>query len=139
MTRIVFNREEPKPSSKEEKRKKRLTSYQRKLLREDQSSWKEKQSGTCPVCCINRAIELHHIIPKGMGGNPKGECPENWIYICRSCHNGFHSGRIPLAAIMRAKRATDGLDVEKLRELGGHRLIPDLVDGDRQDSGDQVK
>lgn len=67
-----------------------------------------------------------------------GECKENWIYICRGCHTGFHSGRIPLAAIMRAKRATDGLDIEKLRELGGHRLIPDLVDGTRQDCRDQV-
>jgi len=124
MSRIIFNREDPPRTTA---KKKRLTQYQRKLLRKIQEDWKATQPCICPICCINRAIELHHIIPKGMGGNPMGEVEENWIFICRSCHNGFHGGKIPLACVLRAKKDLGGLDLVKLKALAGnHRLIPDV-------------
>jgi len=47
----------------------------------------------CEVCGMP-ADEIHHIHAKGMGGNPKADCIENLIGICRSCHDKAHAGEI---------------------------------------------
>ena len=47
----------------------------------------------CEVCS-NPAVDIHHIEAKGMGGNPKADCIENLVGLCRSCHDKAHAGEI---------------------------------------------
>ena len=44
--------------------------------------------------CSGPAVDIHHIAAKGMGGNPKADCIENLIGLCRSCHDKAHAGAI---------------------------------------------
>jgi len=41
----------------------------------------------CEVCGC-RAVDIHHIEARGMGGNPNGDkdVPENLQALCRGCH-----------------------------------------------------
>ena len=41
----------------------------------------------CEVCG-GRAVDIHHIEPRGMGGNPKGDKDviNNLQALCRPCH-----------------------------------------------------
>lgn len=39
----------------------------------------------CEVC-ENKAVDIHHIEPRGMGGSKKKDKIENLIALCRSCH-----------------------------------------------------
>jgi 5-methylcytosine-specific restriction endonuclease McrA len=42
------------------------------------------------ICCCGRvAVDLHHRISKGQGGN---DHPTNLQPICRECHNKIHNG-----------------------------------------------
>jgi 5-methylcytosine-specific restriction endonuclease McrA len=38
--------------------------------------------------CNNTAVDIHHITPRGIGGDPLGHRDqlENLIALCRSCH-----------------------------------------------------
>ena len=42
----------------------------------------------CSVCGVNRNLDVHHIVSRGMGGSsrPEIEDASNKIVICRSCH-----------------------------------------------------
>src|SRR5688572_21323187 len=42
----------------------------------------------CAICGSSRALDVHHIISRGMGGTSRIELerPANKIIICRSCH-----------------------------------------------------
>jgi len=44
--------------------------------------------------CGDMAQDIHHITPKGMGGNPNADCIENLIGLCRPCHDKAHAGVI---------------------------------------------
>jgi 5-methylcytosine-specific restriction endonuclease McrA len=44
--------------------------------------------------CSEPAVDIHHITAKGMGGNPKADCIENLIGLCRDCHDKAHAGLI---------------------------------------------
>ena len=46
--------------------------------------------------CTGWMHEVHHIDPRGMGGNPNKsrENIENYIATCRNCHNDAESGKI---------------------------------------------
>ena len=41
----------------------------------------------CEICG-GRAVDINHIKPRGMGGNPKGDKDviENLMAVCRPCH-----------------------------------------------------
>jgi 5-methylcytosine-specific restriction endonuclease McrA len=41
------------------------------------------------VGCNNRAVDVHHIDARGMGGDPTGrkDVIENLVALCRRCHN----------------------------------------------------
>lgn len=39
----------------------------------------------CEVCGA-RAVDIHHIYRRGMGGTKKSDQIENLIALCRSCH-----------------------------------------------------
>ena len=45
----------------------------------------------CEVCQhLNRhkrACDIHHIIPRGMGGSKERDYIENLMAVCRDCHN----------------------------------------------------
>ncbi len=56
---------------------------------------KAARSGTspCPICHLARALVEHHI--DGRVG-PDSEKPWNKAYICPSCHDDVHAGKIVL-------------------------------------------
>jgi len=39
----------------------------------------------CEVC-RQRAVDIHHIEPRGMGGSKKKDFIANLVALCRSCH-----------------------------------------------------
>lgn len=47
----------------------------------------------CEICGI-KAVDIHHIEPKGMGGSKTNDHIENLIALCRTCHNKAHNGLI---------------------------------------------
>jgi 5-methylcytosine-specific restriction endonuclease McrA len=48
------------------------------------------QSDVMCEVCGGPAVEIHHVTPKGMGGNPKADCIENLIGLCRRHHDIAH-------------------------------------------------
>lgn len=42
-------------------------------------------------CCGNRAVDIHHIVSRGMGGvaNNRLDIIENLQALCRSCHTKY--------------------------------------------------
>lgn len=39
----------------------------------------------CEVCG-SRAVDIHHIHRRGIGGNPNADRIDNLMAVCRSCH-----------------------------------------------------
>jgi 5-methylcytosine-specific restriction endonuclease McrA len=49
----------------------------------------------CEICGklkILRGMQVHHIIPRGMGGRSNADIPENLIICCHVCHAEAHKG-----------------------------------------------
>ena len=44
----------------------------------------------CMVCGAS-SVDIHHIEPKGMGGRPNADTPDNLIALCRHCHMEAHA------------------------------------------------
>lgn len=44
----------------------------------------------CEICQA-KAVDIHHLEIKGMGGSKTKDYIENLIAICRSCHTKCHS------------------------------------------------
>jgi 5-methylcytosine-specific restriction endonuclease McrA len=42
----------------------------------------------CEVC-DNRAVDIHHIFARGMGGSKEKDSIENLMALCRQCHIFF--------------------------------------------------
>jgi len=40
----------------------------------------------CEVCEVKRAVDIHHIESRGMGGTTKKDTIENIMALCRECH-----------------------------------------------------
>jgi 5-methylcytosine-specific restriction endonuclease McrA len=47
----------------------------------------------CEVCG-SKAVDIHHIEPKGMGGSKLKDYYANLIGLCRSCHIKAHANEI---------------------------------------------
>ena len=64
---------------------KRHTNVYFSFLGYDKTSYIE-----CEVCHA-QAQDIHHIEPRGMGGNPKGDKDriENLMAVCRQCHDKY--------------------------------------------------
>jgi len=45
-------------------------------------------------CCGSKAVDIHHIDPKGMGGSKTKDYIENLIALCRVCHVKAHANII---------------------------------------------
>ena len=43
----------------------------------------------CEICG-KTAVDIHHLIIKGMGGSRTKDYIENLIAVCRGCHNKCH-------------------------------------------------
>jgi predicted HNH restriction endonuclease len=43
--------------------------------------------------CKSRSTDIHHLIPKGMGGSKTKDYILNLVALCRNCHNIAHSDR----------------------------------------------
>jgi len=41
----------------------------------------------CCEVCNRRAVDIHHIEPRGMGGSKLLDTPENLMALCRECHH----------------------------------------------------
>ena len=46
----------------------------------------------CEIC-QSKAVDVHHIEARGMGGSKTKDTPENLMGLCRSCHDQF--GDVP--------------------------------------------
>jgi len=44
--------------------------------------------------CESIAVDIHHIDPRGMGGDKTKDVPENLIAGCRPCHEKAEAGEI---------------------------------------------
>lgn len=40
----------------------------------------------CETCPYNKAVDVHHIDPRGRGGSKDKDYIENLIGLCRQCH-----------------------------------------------------
>lgn len=52
--------------------------------------FKYKEGDYVPCeCCSKPATDIHHISPRGMGGDPQGkkDVIENLVGLCRACHD----------------------------------------------------
>ena len=47
----------------------------------------------CEVCG-KRAVDIHHIDPKGMGGSKTKDHIDNLMALCRECHEMAHNGEL---------------------------------------------
>jgi hypothetical protein len=56
----------------------------------------ERFGGKCAVCGFDEVIEIHHIIPKYIGG---GDDPNNLIVLCPNHHALVHSGQLKIGDI----------------------------------------
>lgn len=43
--------------------------------------------------CGSRAVDIHHIDPRGMGGSKQKDFIENLAALCRLCHNKAESSK----------------------------------------------
>ena len=54
---------------------------------------------SCEVCGKSGRIDgggfdIHHIVPKGMGGSKEKDYIANLILLCRACHDDAHAEKI---------------------------------------------
>ena len=47
----------------------------------------------CEVCGV-KAVDIHHIEPKGMGGSKSKDFIANLVALCRVCHTKCHSDKV---------------------------------------------
>ena len=48
----------------------------------------------CQICGSDEGLEVHHIIPLGMGGSVDRDVAENMITLCAECHGMVHAGML---------------------------------------------
>jgi hypothetical protein len=51
-------------------------------------SYDEHDFMPCEICG-NKAVDIHHIDARGMGGSNKKDIIENLMAVCRFCHEKF--------------------------------------------------
>ncbi len=44
-------------------------------------------------CCGRKAVDIHHIKRRGLGGSKRCDNIENLIGLCRDCHDKAHSDK----------------------------------------------
>jgi len=60
---------------------------------------KERDNWRCQICGRGQhdgtPLEIHHVVNRGMGGDPSLNVPENLITLCGECHRKFSGPGIP--------------------------------------------
>lgn len=51
---------------------------------------KGRSGEVCEACCRQRATDMHHRIPRSLGG---GWHPANILHVCRGCHDWLEEGK----------------------------------------------
>ena len=46
-----------------------------------------------PCVCGKKAVDIHHLVPRGMGGSKLRDNIENLIALCRECHDKAESDK----------------------------------------------
>lgn len=54
----------------------------------------EQDFPLCEWCQSKRAVDVNHIIPRGMGGSKNKDYIENLVGMCRECHSKFEAKKI---------------------------------------------
>jgi 5-methylcytosine-specific restriction endonuclease McrA len=53
-----------------------------------------RSRGLCEWCAAGQGLELHHVVPKGVGGRRRtkeeSDSPDNLLRLCRVCHGAAH-------------------------------------------------
>jgi len=65
----------------------------------------------CWGCYMQLAVDIHHLVGRGMGGDPKGVRDDirNLIPLCRDCHTKTDKDREYNEMLkLRVKRFVDG-------------------------------
>lgn len=72
----------------------------RVLKREKDSNWRkvrrivlERDGYRCRVCRRKKAVDVHHVIFRSLGGKDEAK---NLIAVCKVCHEGIHGHVIRL-------------------------------------------
>ena len=55
----------------------------------DYYNYDESEFIPCELCEA-KAVDIHHLTPKGMGGSKTKDYIENLIAVCRECHLKCH-------------------------------------------------
>ena len=58
----------------------------------------------CEWCWNAPIVDVHHIVPKGIGGRKGADDVENLIGLCRECHRKAHASEIPAASLSERTR-----------------------------------
>ena len=58
----------------------------------------------CEYCDNEILVDVHHIDPRGMGGNPDKDVFENLIGLGRRCHDKAEAGEISKEQLLKAKK-----------------------------------
>lgn len=82
-----------------------------KRIKASRAEWdglrEEKLYGrSCRVCVVLLASELHHLVPRGMGGGNGDDVAENLVGLCSGCHRRVEA-RDPWASTLLGQRLED--------------------------------
>lgn len=84
----------------------------------DAFSYGEQDFIPCEICS-KKAVDIHHIDARGMGGDPQGkkDAIDNLMAVCRECHNAY--GDVPefvekLKEIHFKHMVLAGIPIEKI-------------------------
>ena len=58
----------------------------------------------CEICGEEILVDIHHIDPRGMGGNPDKDVFENLIGLGRKCHDLAEAGKITKKQLIDKKK-----------------------------------
>jgi hypothetical protein len=70
----------------------------------DYHGYGEQDVIVCEYCDEEVAVDVHHIDPRGMGGNPSKDTFENLIGLGRGCHNLAEAGKISKQQLLEKKK-----------------------------------
>ena len=69
-------------------------------------------------CCGNKAVDIHHIVARGRGGDPTGkkDIIENLQAVCRACHTKYGDSPNWFEFLVKAHAAKLMVKFEELLE-----------------------
>lgn len=70
-----------------------MIKYKRNWMKSRGVTW-EREDLLCEWDFKNLAVDLHHVVPKGIGGRANADEPANLIALCRCCHDKAHRSEI---------------------------------------------